>query len=40
MRKFSWMLLMLLACSVYPEDEAEELKGLAAEKIIWVKDII
>ena len=38
MRKFSWMLLMLLACSVYAEDEAEELKGIADEKIIWEKD--
>ncbi|MDP6751474.1 MAG: SUMF1/EgtB/PvdO family nonheme iron enzyme [Candidatus Poribacteria bacterium] len=38
MRKFSWMLLMLLACSVYAEDEAEELKGGTNKKIIWEKD--
>ena len=38
MRKFSWMLLMLLACSVYAEDEAEELKGVTDKKIIWEKD--
>ena len=38
MRKFSWMLLMLLACSVYAEDEAEELKGVTDKKIIWKKD--
>ena len=45
MRKFSWMLLVLLAFSVYAEDEkavvirsAEELKGITAKKIIWKKD--
>ena len=34
MRKFSWMLLVLLAFSVYAEDE----KGITAKKIIWKKD--
>jgi len=45
MRKFSWMLLVLLAFSVYAEDEkevvvgsAKELKGVTAKKIIWKKD--
>ena len=45
MRKFSWMLLVLLAFSVYAEDEdllvvgsAKELKGITAKKIIWKKD--
>ena len=45
MRKFSWMLLVLLVFSVYAEDEkavvvgsAEELKGITAKKIIWKKD--
>jgi len=44
-RKFSWILLMLLAFSVYAEDEkamviesAEELKNVTAKKIIWKKD--
>ena len=39
MRKFSWMLLVLLAFSVYAEDEkavvvgsAKELKGFTAKK--------
>ena len=42
MRKFSWMLLLLLAFSVYAEDgkevvvgSAEELKGVTAKKVIW-----
>ena len=45
MRKFSWMLLVLMAFSVYADDEkavvvgsAEELKGITAKKIIWKKD--
>ena len=45
MRKFCWMLLVLLAFSVYAEDEdllvvgsAEELKGVTAKKIIWKKN--
>ena len=45
MRRFSWMLLMFLAFSVYAEDEkavvvrsAEELKGVTDKKIIWKKD--
>jgi len=45
MRKFCWMLLVLLAFSVYAEDEtlvavesAKELKGITAKKIIWKKD--
>ena len=45
MRKFSWMLLVLLAFSVYAEDgtlvavgSAKELKGITAKKIIWKKD--
>ena len=45
MRKFSWMLLVLLAFSVYADDgkevvvgSAEELKGITAKKIIWKKD--
>jgi len=44
-RKFSWMLLVLVACSVYAEDEkllvvesAKELKGITAKKIVWKKD--
>lgn len=45
MRKFSWMLLVLLVFSVYAEDgtlvavgSAKELKGITAKKIIWKKD--
>ena len=45
MRKFSWMLLVLLVFSVYAEDEkavvvgnAKELKEITAKKIIWKKD--
>ena len=45
MRKFSWMLLVLFAFSVYAEDEkllvvesAKELKEVTAKKIIWKKD--
>ena len=45
MRKFSWVLLVLLAFSVYADDEkllavgsAQELKGITAKKIIWKKD--
>ena len=45
MRNLSWMLLVLLAFSVYAGDEkavvvgsAEELKGITAKKIIWKKD--
>ena len=45
MRKFSWLLLVLLAFSVYADDEktvvvesAKELKGITAKKIIWKKD--
>ena len=45
MWKFNWMLLVLLAFSVYAEDEkavvvesAKELKGGTAKKIIWKKD--
>ena len=45
MRKFNWMLLVLLAFSVYDEDgtlvavgSAKELKGITAKKIIWKKD--
>ena len=45
MRKFSWMLLVLLAFSVYAEDEKEVvigsekgLKGITVKKIIWKKD--
>ncbi|MDP6592286.1 MAG: SUMF1/EgtB/PvdO family nonheme iron enzyme [Candidatus Poseidoniia archaeon] len=45
MRKFSWMLLVLLVFSVYAEDEkllvvesAKELKEVTAKKIIWKKD--
>jgi len=45
MREFSWMLLVVLAFSVYAEDEkavvvgsAKELKGITAKKIIWKKD--
>ena len=45
MRKFSWVLLVLLVFSVYAEDEkavvvgsAKELKGITAKKIIWKKD--
>ena len=44
-QKFSWMLLVLLAFSVYAEDEkavvvgsTEELKGITAKKITWEKD--
>ena len=44
MRKFSWMLLVLLAFSVYAEDEkllvvgsAKELKGITAKKIFGRK---
>ena len=45
MRKFSWMLLVLLVFSVYADDEktvvvesAKELKGITAKKVIWKKD--
>ena len=45
MRKFSWMLLVMLAFSAYAEDEdllvvgsAKELKSIKAKKIIWKKD--
>ncbi len=45
MRRPRWMLLMLLAFSVYAEDvtevvvgSAKELKGITAKKIIWKKD--
>jgi len=45
MRKFSWMLLVLLAFLVYADDEkavvvgsAKELKGVTAKKIVWKKD--
>ena len=45
MRNLNWMLLVLLAFSVYAGDEkavvvgsAEELKGITAKKIIWKKD--
>ena len=45
MRKFNWMLLVLLAFSVYAKDEvlpvvssAKELKRVTAKKIIWKKD--
>ena len=45
MRKFCWMILVLLAFSVYAEDEtlvavgsAKELKEITAKKIIWKKD--
>ena len=45
MRNLSWMLLVLLAFSVYAEDEkavvvgsAEELKGITAKRIVWKKD--
>ena len=45
MRKFSLVLLVLLAFSVYAEDgtlvavgSAKELKGITAKKIIWKKD--
>ena len=45
MRKFCWKLLVLLAFSVYAEDEkvvvvgsAKELKGIAAKKVIWKTD--
>ena len=45
MRKFSWMLLILLVFSVCAEDEkavvvgsAKELKGVTTKKIIWKKD--
>ena len=44
-RKFSWMLLVLLVFSVYADDEktvvvgsAKELKGITAKKVIWKKD--
>ena len=45
MRKFSWILLVLLAFLVYAEDEkalligsVKELRGITAKKIIWQKD--
>ena len=45
MRKFSLTLLVLFVFSVYAEDgtlvavgSAQELKGIAAKKIIWKKD--
>jgi formylglycine-generating enzyme required for sulfatase activity len=45
MRKFSWTLLVLVAFSIYAEDEkllvvgsTKELKGVTAKKIIWKKD--
>ena len=45
MRKFSWMLLVLMAFSAYAEDEkvvavgsAKGLKGITAKKITWEKD--
>ena len=45
MQKFSWMLLVLFAFSVYAEDEKEVvigsekgLKGITVKKIIWKKD--
>jgi len=45
MRKFSWMLLVMLSFSAYAEDEdllvvgsAKELKRIKAKKIIWKKD--
>ena len=45
MRKFSWMLLVLLAFSAYAEDKdlpvvssAKELKAVKAKKIVWKKD--
>ena len=45
MRKFSWVLLVLLVFSVYAEDEkllvvesVEELKGITAKKITWKRD--
>jgi len=45
MRRPRWMLLMLLAFSVYAEDvtevvvgSAKELKGITVKKIIWQKD--
>ena len=45
MRKFSWILLVMLTLSAYAEDEdllvvgsAKELKGITAKKIIWKKD--
>jgi len=45
MWKFSWTLLVLVAFSVYAEDEkllvvgsAKELKGVTTKKIIWKKD--
>ena len=45
MRKFSWVLFVVLAFSIYAEDEtlvavgsAKELKGITAKKIIWKKD--
>ena len=45
MRKFNWMLLVLLVFSVYAEDgtvvavgSAQELKGITAKRIIWKKD--
>ena len=44
-QKFSWMLLVLLAFSVYAEDEKavvvgsmKELKGIRAKKVVWKKD--
>ena len=45
MRKFSWLLVVVLAFSVHAEDEkvvvvgsAKELKGITAKKVIWKKD--
>ena len=45
MRKFSWTLLVLVAFSIYAEDEkllvvgsAKELKGVTTKKIIWKED--
>ena len=42
MRKFSWVLLVLVAFSVYADDEkavvvgsVKELKGITAKKVIW-----
>ena len=42
MRKFSWMLLVLLAFSVYADDEkavvvgsAEELRGITMDSGLW-----
>ena len=45
MRKFSWVLVVVLAFSVHAEDEkvvvvgnADQFKGITAKKIIWKKD--